>query len=74
MKKLLLLFAVVATVVSSASAQAPRRVLVEELTSSTCPPCATTDPIMEQFEADYLDKICMLKWHVNWPAPGNDPF
>lgn len=74
MKKQLLLLALVSFFASLASAQAPRRVLVEELTSSTCPPCAATDPFMEEFEQDYLDKVCVLKWHVNWPNPGNDPF
>jgi len=74
MKRLLLLASLASLVASTAIAQVPRRVLVEEFTSSTCPPCAATEPYLERFQQDYADKITMLKWHVNWPSPGNDPF
>ncbi len=74
MKRFVLFTAVLlACAAASLHAQAPRKVLLEEVTSSTCPPCAATDPFMQKVENDYRDKIVMLKWHVNWPAPGNDP-
>lgn len=75
MKKLLLLVLLLCTVTATTShAQVTKRVLIEEITSSTCGPCALSDPWMEAFEEEYADKVCILKWHVNWPSPGNDPF
>ncbi len=74
MKRLLLLFAITAFITSSALSQAPRRVLVEEMVSTTCYPCAAVDPSLEKFEHKYFDNVCVLKWHVNWPIPGTDPF
>jgi thiol-disulfide isomerase/thioredoxin len=56
----------------SGSAQAQNnKVLIEEFTSSTCPPCAVTDPIMKQVESEKFNDICVLKWHQNFPAAGD---
>jgi hypothetical protein len=53
---------------------ARRVVLFEECTSSTCPPCATANPVIHQFLEDYsVAQVVAVKWHVWWPAPGNDP-
>jgi len=70
---LLLVLLVVGFAIGNSQAQAPRKPLAEEFTSSTCPPCAATDPMMQKFQSDYSDKMVVLKWHVNWPSPGNDP-
>jgi thiol-disulfide isomerase/thioredoxin len=52
-----------------------RKVLVERFTSSTCPPCASNNPIMDAFlQAQNPDQIVGISYHMNWPAPGNDPF
>ena len=52
-----------------------RKVLVERFTSSTCPPCASNNPIMDAFlMAQNPDQIVGISYHMNWPAPGNDPF
>ncbi len=73
--KHILLFVLIGAVAITGNlqAQGTRRVLVEEFTSSTCPPCAATDPYVQKFTKEYADNIVVLKWHVNWPSPGNDP-
>lgn len=53
--------------------QAQRKVLFEEWTSSTCGPCAANNPILDAFVANHFDTITPVKYHVGWPAPGNDP-
>jgi len=53
--------------------QAPRRVLFESWTSSTCAPCAANNPILNAFIEAHWDTITAVKYHVGWPAPGNDP-
>lgn len=74
MKRLVLLASLVLAFSASAlHAQATRRVLVEEFTNTGCPPCAATDPMVEAFEFEKLDKITALKWHVSWPDAA-DPF
>jgi hypothetical protein len=51
-----------------------RMVLVERFTSSTCPPCASNNPIMDAFLASQdPERITGLSYHMSWPAPGNDP-
>ncbi|MDQ3021227.1 MAG: T9SS type A sorting domain-containing protein [Bacteroidota bacterium] len=51
-----------------------RKVLVERFTSSTCPPCATYNPILEAFiNLSDPNKLAHISYHMNWPAPGNDP-
>jgi hypothetical protein len=74
MKRLVLLTALLlAFGASMAHAQATRRVLVEEFTNTGCPPCAATDPMVESFEFERLDKVAMIKWHTSWPD-NTDPF
>jgi len=75
MKRLLLFLAAIifASYASAAYAQG-NHVLVEEFNSSNCPPCAETDPQIELFEQQSADKICVLKWHQDYPIPGEDPF
>lgn len=52
-----------------------RMVLVERFTSSTCPPCASNNPIMDAFlSSQDPEKIVGISFHMSWPAPGNDPF
>jgi len=57
----------------NAFSQAQRRVLFEEWTSSTCGPCAANNPILNAFIDAHWDTITAVKYHVGWPAPGNDP-
>ncbi len=50
-----------------------RKVLLEEFTSSTCGPCATNNPTIDAFVHNKFDSIVAIKYHMNWPSPGNDP-
>lgn len=50
-----------------------RTVLLEEWTSSTCGPCASNNPTVDAFIAARFDSLVAIKYHMNWPAPGNDP-
>ncbi len=51
-----------------------RMVLVEKFTSSTCGPCASNNPTMDAFlMAQDPERITGISYHMNWPAPGNDP-
>ncbi len=51
-----------------------RKILVERFTSSTCYPCALANPTLEAFlNASDPEKVANISYHMNWPAPGNDP-
>ncbi|MBL7828646.1 MAG: Omp28-related outer membrane protein [Saprospiraceae bacterium] len=70
MKKListLLFFACVL----SLSAQYQRRVLVEEFTNASCPPCAAQNPAFNQLLEDNAVKVTPIKYQTDWP--GVDP-
>jgi hypothetical protein len=74
MKKLLLLSLLfVAFAANSVFAQVPRRVLVEEFTNTGCPPCALSDPWMNAFQSENIDKIAVLKFHTQGPD-ATDPY
>ncbi len=74
MKHLVLFIALLAVVIAgSLHAQVTRRVLEEEFTNTGCPPCAATDPLVEEFENANMDGICVLKYHTQGPDP-SDPF
>jgi hypothetical protein len=55
---------------------APRTVLCEMFTSTTCPPCAGANQYFDQWLSTYgtADKVAVIKYHVWWPTPGNDPY
>ncbi len=50
-----------------------RNVLLEEWTSSTCGPCAANNPTVDAFIESKFDSLVAIKYHMNWPSPGNDP-
>lgn len=61
-----------------ASNLAQRKVLYEQFTSSTCGPCALTDPQTSAFlnsngSNTSGGKIVAVKYHMNYPSPGTDP-
>lgn len=76
MKKLFTFFALVTTflVLFNTTEAGDRMMLIEFFTSSTCGPCASNNPILTAFmnTAD-PEKIAAIGFHMNWPAPGNDP-
>jgi len=51
-----------------------RMVLYEEFTSTTCGPCASQNPGFDALLQNNLDKATSIKYHMSWPAPGNDPY
>ncbi len=61
-----------------ASQTVARTGLIEELTSSTCPPCAslnaTLDPLLQSNNVNISgNPLAAVKYQMNWPSPGNDP-
>jgi Secretion system C-terminal sorting domain len=73
MKKIFTFLALV-FVLAGSSFAGDRLVLVERFTSSTCPPCASNNPIMDAFlNSQDPERIIGLSYHMDWPAPGNDP-
>lgn len=73
MKKFTLLFIGVLFLTASSFAQSQRMVLAEESTSSTCGPCASQNPAFDALLQANADIVTAIKYHVWWPAPGNDP-
>lgn len=53
--------------------QSQRMVLAEECTSSTCWPCGQQNPGFDALLKANADIVTSIKYHVWWPAPGNDP-
>jgi len=56
-----------------AKAQSTRMVLAEGFTSSTCGPCGQQNPAFDALLHANEDIITSVKFHMSWPAPGNDP-
>ncbi len=52
----------------------PRKVLFEDFTSTTCGPCAQSAPEIEAAMQIVGENAAMVAFHMNWPAPGNDPW
>ncbi len=69
--KFLLLFAVTSNLWSQS-----KFVLCELFTSTTCGPCASANPQFDAWLSTYADKhkVVIIKPHVWWPSPGNDPY
>lgn len=65
------------TVVYAASTTKVRNALIEEWSSSTCNPCAALnvnfDPLCNSNTPNTGGRVNVIKYQVNWPAPGNDP-
>ena len=54
----------------------PRKVLMEEFTNASCPPCADQNPAYDDliFQNIAANKVTAIKYHVGWPGidPMND--
>jgi len=73
MKKILLFFfgmLLLTTVIVNAQ---QRKVLFEQFTSSTCGPCATMNNWLTPLLVNNAEKVIVVKYQMNWPAPG-DPY
>ncbi|MDP3444549.1 MAG: hypothetical protein Q8T08_16950, partial [Ignavibacteria bacterium] len=73
MKKLTILLAIFLSSAFIIQAQSTRMLLAEGFTSSTCGPCASQNPAFDALLHANTDKITSIKYHMSWPAPGNDP-
>lgn len=73
MKKITILFIGILFLTAFGFAQSQRMVLAEESTSSTCGPCAGQNPAFDALLQANSDIVTAIKYHVWWPAPGNDP-
>ncbi|MFN3821497.1 MAG: hypothetical protein ACK4OO_04115, partial [bacterium] len=61
--------------INSSTFSYPRKVLFEDFTSTTCPPCAAAAPEIEAgLEIVGHERVSSIAYHMNWPAPGNDPW
>lgn len=77
MKKFYNLFSIVlllSVLVSVNTFAGDRLVLIERYTSSTCGPCASANPTLDALlNTTDPSKLTGISYHMNWPAPGNDP-
>lgn len=71
--KSILLF-ILAMLVYSSVIAGDRTVFIERYTSSTCGPCASNNPTLDNWlgtQDPY--KVMGIAYHMSWPAPGTDP-
>lgn len=67
-----ILMAVLLLVFVLSAFSAPRRVLYEHFTSTTCGPCAAWEPHLDAFVSSYdHDEIVKVSYHVGWPGAGS---
>jgi hypothetical protein len=71
MSKNLLALALVLLFAGTLSAQHKRRVLVEEFTNASCPPCASQNPGFNTVLNSRADKVTPIKYQTDFP--GVDP-
>ena len=75
MNKVVIALAFITLTLTALYGQSQRVVLLEEHTSTTCAPCAAANPGIDATLASLgIDKVVAIKYHMNWPAPGNDPW
>jgi hypothetical protein len=71
MKRIIYTLFVLFTVLPLLMAQVPKKILVEETTQASCPPCATFNPAFDALMEANTDKVVVMKYQVWWP--GYDP-
>ncbi len=64
--------------VNVATQSITRKTVLEQFTSSTCGPCASLNtsfaPMLTGLGTNHLgSNYAAVKYHMNWPSPGNDP-
>lgn len=70
MKKIVLLVLILTAILSAVE----RMVLGELFTSTTCPPCVTGNAILNGIVSSSGKYLAVVRYHMYWPSPGNDPF
>lgn len=72
MKKLLSLLTLCLILgIGVVNAQNQRIVVLECFTSTTCGPCASANPALDNLINNNQDIMLAVKYHVNWPATGD---
>lgn len=71
MMKKLLLFSLLLSGFFTANAQYQKRVMVEEFTNASCPPCAAQNPGFNDVLRSRRTEVTPVKFQTNWP--GVDP-
>lgn len=73
MKKTLLALLLV-LIITAEVFSGDRMMLIEFYTSSTCNPCGVNNPALIAFiKSKDPSVLAAISFHMNWPAPGNDP-
>ena len=67
--RLILLFFAITLFTLSTDAQVPRKMLVEETTQASCPPCAANNLTFDALVLANLDVVVPVKYQVWWPGP-----
>ena len=49
-------------------------ILGEDFTSTTCEPCFPSSLVLDSLAELYTGSFIVIRYHVWWPPPGNDPF
>lgn len=49
-------------------------VLGEDFTSTTCEPCFPSSLVLDSLSERYSGSFIVIRYHVWWPPPGDDPF
>jgi thiol-disulfide isomerase/thioredoxin len=72
MKKSIILLTVL-VLVSTFLLAVPKKPLFEIFTSSTCPPCANANPILDEVLGENPGQYSLIKYQASWPGSG-DPY
>jgi hypothetical protein len=72
--KVLLLAVLVVAVMAGAGYAAQRVALAELFTSTTCSPCVAGNANLTAITKDHFLDLAVIRYHMNWPAPGTDPY
>lgn len=75
MKKILTLSVLTIGLLAGAHVQSqnlPNKVLIEEASNASCPPCAQQNPYFDQYLEEMNDNVIGVVYHASWPG-ANDP-
>ncbi|HET9137439.1 MAG TPA: Omp28-related outer membrane protein [Candidatus Kapabacteria bacterium] len=50
----------------------PNKILIEEASNASCPPCAQQNPVFEQYLDEMTDNVIGVVYHASWPG-ATDP-
>lgn len=73
MRQIIIFLTIITGLAINIHAQTERKSIAEQFTSSTCGPCGIINPGFDALLQANSDKITSIKYHMSWPAPGNDP-